>query len=553
MKILLTKITTFRFYIVFIAIVFILLINGIGNYGLAETSEARYAEISREMFISSDYLNPKLLGIFHYHKPPLTYYITTVGYRIFGINEFGARFFLQIAIVIQLLLIYGMAQLLFHNKKIAFISGLIYFSIPIVLISSRNLTTDAYLTTFILGAIYCWQNYTNYKRIFYLYLFYILVALGLLTKGPVELIFIFTYIITYKILFRAGFKITLHHALGFILCLLLGGSWYFILIMDNSGLWNYFLEKQLYSRVALDSFNRSKPFWFFIPLIIILLFPWWIPIIGKYVKRLLIAFKGDKESKLLLISTLCTLIVFSIFSTKLILYILPVFWMMSLLISALLIKTGNKISFILNHAFSFMILVFFMGVFTCYIMKPEFIKIANGTLILTFICVSIYTGIYFALDNYSPIKTAILATVFSGTVLVTTTSILPDNSVAINSTKEIIGFINAEGHNQESTILVYDYLLSSVPFYTEANQITLKSTHNTTDREVLFQHDNLWRNNLWDMKDDQTIYRLDSISYKPHTFLLVRKKSPLPNNLNFLKNHFKAQLEYTKWWLYYNK
>ena len=121
-----------RYYLLFLCIVWIVLIVGLGNYGLAETSEARYAEISREMFLSGDYLNPKLLGIFHFHKPPITYYITTLGYRIFGVNEFGARFFLQIAIVIQLVLVYRLANLLYKDKRIAFMAGLIYFSFPIV-------------------------------------------------------------------------------------------------------------------------------------------------------------------------------------------------------------------------------------------------------------------------------------------------------------------------------------------------------------------------------------------------------------------------------------
>lgn len=136
------------------------------------------------MLQSGDYINPELLGVFHYHKPPLTYYITTLGYRIFGVNEFGARFFLQIAIIVEILLVYGMAMLLYNNRKIAFTSGLIYFSMPIVLISSRNLTTDAYLTAFILGAVYCWQYYTTKGRTGSLYLFYLLSAMALLTKGP---------------------------------------------------------------------------------------------------------------------------------------------------------------------------------------------------------------------------------------------------------------------------------------------------------------------------------------------------------------------------------
>ena len=128
-------------YGLFLAVILVLLLLDLGSYGLAETSEARYAEIGREMFLSGDYLNPKLLEIFHFHKPPITYYLTALGYKLFGITEFGARFFLQVAILLQLLFVYGISNLLFQNKRISLLSGLIYFSMPLVLISSRNLTT----------------------------------------------------------------------------------------------------------------------------------------------------------------------------------------------------------------------------------------------------------------------------------------------------------------------------------------------------------------------------------------------------------------------------
>ena len=142
-----------------VAISFLLLTFNLGSWGITETSESRYAEISREMLVNNDYVHPKLLGIHHYHKPPITYQITTLGYKIFGVNEFGARFFLQIAILIQLILVYNITLLFYKKKKIAFSAMLIYFSFPIVIISSRNLTTDAYLTTTVLASIFFWLYY----------------------------------------------------------------------------------------------------------------------------------------------------------------------------------------------------------------------------------------------------------------------------------------------------------------------------------------------------------------------------------------------------------
>ncbi|NND32090.1 MAG: polymyxin resistance protein ArnT, partial [Saprospiraceae bacterium] len=72
----------------------------LGSWGVIDSSEGRYAEISRKMVESGDYIHPTYLGIEHYHKPPMTYWITAVSYSIFGPTPFAARFFLQIAFLI---------------------------------------------------------------------------------------------------------------------------------------------------------------------------------------------------------------------------------------------------------------------------------------------------------------------------------------------------------------------------------------------------------------------------------------------------------------------
>lgn len=105
-----------KLYIAALCFLGLLLINN-HLWGLTETSEARYAEISKEMFENNTLAHPTLLGIYHYHKPPFTYQITTIGYQLFGVNEFGARFFLQISFLIQIILVYLIAFRLFPIKK----------------------------------------------------------------------------------------------------------------------------------------------------------------------------------------------------------------------------------------------------------------------------------------------------------------------------------------------------------------------------------------------------------------------------------------------------
>lgn len=548
------KNTTDRFYLLFICLAFICLIIGLGSYGLAETSEARYAEISREMLITGDYLNPQLLGIFHFHKPPITYYITSLGYQIFGINEFGARFFLQVAVILQLLFIYGLAQLLFKSKKIAFLSGLIYFSIPIVLISTRNLTTDAYLTTFIIASIYCWQYYTITKNLLFLYGFYLLLGLGILTKGPVAILFILVYTITNKIIFKSSFKINIHHILGSIICLSLGTSWFTVVMIENPKLWDYFIEKQIAGRITGNSFSeRSKPSWFFFPIIIGLLLPWLIGSIPKFKFKMRSLSKICKESQLLLIASIVLLLIFSSFSTKLILYILPVFWMLAIFIAKQLDALDEKSQKYISISYLVILSLLFISLLVCWYFQFELISIQTISIITSFMVVIIAYGAYFFLDTGNSFKPALISAFFGVSILLISGTVLKTNSPLINSTRHMANFIKHISKEEDKTILVYDYLLTSIPFYSNAEYITLQSSHRTTDREVQFQNDKVWKKQLWDVNTPEVVANLKLLSKERHTFLLVRNRSELNENIQFLRSAFDQKKEYPGWTIFYNR
>ena len=53
---------------------------------LMEPDEGRYAEIPREMWISGDWVTPRLSGLKYFEKPPLQYWATAAAYSLFGVN-----------------------------------------------------------------------------------------------------------------------------------------------------------------------------------------------------------------------------------------------------------------------------------------------------------------------------------------------------------------------------------------------------------------------------------------------------------------------------------
>lgn len=529
---------------------FILLNFNLGKWGLMETSEARYAEISREMVENDDYIHPKLLGIYHYHKPPITYQITTLGYKIFGINEFGARFFLQFAIIIQLLLIYQIALILFKNKDIALTASLIYFALPIVLISSRNLTTDAYLNTFILAAIYSWLNWKlKSNKLIFLYLFYIFLGIGFEIKGPVALLFPLIFIIVYKLTNKQSWKLNIHHFFGIILFLAIAFAWYVLVVLENEKLWDYFFKDQIVNRIASKSFNRAKPFWYYLLTVPLIGFPWIIILVHYIKKEWKNIFKNKGNEFVLVLTFLILIIVFSLFKTKLILYVLPLFGFVAIATARALHNSPNN----RLNAYNKIILgtiILFLVVILCI----GFINIQFKFNLFSAIIISLASLISAILISkkrfqYESLKTALFGFILGCIILASGTQFMIQNESALNSPKQAFQFINSD-LSQTKNILVFNYLLASAEFYSEKNIITLNYGHNTVQRETQFETDLNWKKNLIDLKSDSGNIQTQKL-LESNSVLIMRKRDKSQPYIKSIEQHLKNKKEFGTWVVYY--
>src|ERR1700720_5018171 len=70
------------------------LLYSVGNWSLPliDRDEPRFAEASREMRQSGNFVVPRLNGEYRFDKPPLIYWCQVLSYDILGENDFAARF-----------------------------------------------------------------------------------------------------------------------------------------------------------------------------------------------------------------------------------------------------------------------------------------------------------------------------------------------------------------------------------------------------------------------------------------------------------------------------
>ncbi|GAB3820503.1 glycosyltransferase family 39 protein [Pontibacter rugosus] len=450
-------------------VLFLFLLYNLGGWGVIETSEARYAEISREMWLSGDWLHPRLLGIQHFHKPPVTYIISALGMELFGPDAFGARFFLQVSLVVQVWLVYLIGKEMFKEQRQALTAAVVYLTIPAVLLSARNLTTDSFLTTFELAAIYTWLKYKGDTKTRWLYAFYLLLALAFLTKGPVGLIFTILVAIGWGSS-RAGNKpsSTWHHLPGLLLFLVIGSSWYAYLMWQDPQLVDYFLFKHTVQRYANpETFGRSKPWWFYLVLAPLLSLPWSAMLLLK-IKQLKAL---PKQKRLFILWILVPLLFFSFSGSKLILYILPVFagqalltaWVLSALPQASLTK-------IMQASFAYLLLL--AVALLAAPLLPIGVTLPWWVLLFP---VLMLVGLFILWKQEQPplLKLMLAVVMFTLLLLPYSTHLFGYNPDFTNGSRTIASAIQ-EHQLEHRPILVYNKLLPSLAFELNRSIISLE-------------------------------------------------------------------------------
>ena len=464
----------------------ILLVTG-ALYGPIETSEARYAEISREMLVSGNWLHPTLLNIYHYHKPPVTYWITSASYRLFGITPFATRFFLVIALVVQFFLVIEISKMLLNDYQTSVLAGWIYITMPLVLASVRGLTTDAYMMTFVLIGIFCWIKLITNKNVIFLYCSAISFAVAFLTKGPVALVLPFLTILSLLRWRSIPSLKSWHWILTLIVFLVISLSWFLLLISENKDFISYFIFNHTINRIIYaEVFSRSEPFYYYLLLIPVLALPWFIPFV-LYLFRS--AGTAEVIKPIILYWVVIPLLFFSVISSKLPLYILPLFPGISIVTAFYLKKDAF-------HSLKFIFLIFniLLGIILIYAALTIFKDESAVKMIYSAIYIILGSWVVYYLFPKYAVLNSLVFTLISG-LLVSSVSVFSSAYSYNINTADLAKLLQAKRQHHEP-VLVFDELLPSLAFHLNEVPVSVYNGSRSLQREVSFQSDSLWEKYL---------------------------------------------------------
>lgn len=332
--IILFKIERNKILILFI-VPFLLYVALLPFLPLLEPDEARYSNVSRLMNISGDYVTPHLLHVLFFDKPPLTYWVTVIAFKVFGENEFSARLFAGLSTWACILLVYFMG-VFSRDKKTGLYSAAAYSTFLYVFLLGRMNIMDAPLTLFLSLAI--WTGYRYYSGYAYskkwMYLFYLACALAFLTKGLMGFVFPPIIIVLWLLIcgrWRDIFRLV--SPMGILIFLCLSVPWIFLVQKANPDfLWFFFIREQ-FMRYTTSIHGREHPWLFYIPVVLIGLLPWTAPIIKAFCKKtekISLIITGD-HGYLLFVWPIFIIVFFSFSSAKMVAYIASAFLPMAVI------------------------------------------------------------------------------------------------------------------------------------------------------------------------------------------------------------------------------
>jgi 4-amino-4-deoxy-L-arabinose transferase-like glycosyltransferase len=163
-----------------------LTLNLVGNarMSLWDRDEPRYAGCVREMRERGDWLHPTFNAEPRYQKPVLIYWLMRAGYALGGDNPFGARLVSAVAGAATCLLAWSLGRRMFGDR-VAGLGALMLATAPIMIVESKLATTDATLTFWLVAAQHCLWELSQKPSRALAAVFWMLLALATLTKGPV--------------------------------------------------------------------------------------------------------------------------------------------------------------------------------------------------------------------------------------------------------------------------------------------------------------------------------------------------------------------------------
>ncbi|QWE10030.1 glycosyltransferase family 39 protein [Polynucleobacter sp. es-EL-1] len=327
--------------ILILVLIYGLLWFGTLNYRhLIPSDEGRYAEISREMLVTGDWVTPRYNGYKYFEKPPLQIWATATAFNLFGIGDWQARLWTALTGFLTILFV-GFTGARIYNARAGWIAALVLASSPMWVIGGHINSLDMGLSAFLVAAL-CSLLLAQTSRLqsgtrHWMWACWALMGLATLSKGVIGLAIPGMVFMVYSIT-AWDWKIwkRLYIISGTIVFLAITAPWFVLVAQRNPEFLEFFFIHEHLQRFTQTAHSRTGPIYFFIPLLILGFLPWVAQIPGAIGQAWQERNRQFSSGWLLTCWFAVILGFFSLSQSKLPGYIIPIF-------PALALIVGNRL------------------------------------------------------------------------------------------------------------------------------------------------------------------------------------------------------------------
>jgi 4-amino-4-deoxy-L-arabinose transferase-like glycosyltransferase len=315
---------------------------------LLRSDEGRYAEIAREMFASGDWVTIRYNGLKYFEKPPFQLWMTALAFKAFGLGEWQARWWVAASGAAGLLLT-ALAARRWFGPRVGLLSALVLLAAPGWNVGSHfnslDMGVSGALAAVLAGVLMAQHpQATAAQRRHWMLFAWAAMAVAVLTKGLIGIVLPGLVLVVYTLWSRdLSLWGRLHIVRGTLLFLALSAPWFVLVAQRNPEFMQFFFIHEHWQRYTSGVHQRGAPAWYFVPQLLGGVLPWLGLLPGAVAAvRAEPRAPGLQPLKLLAAWALAIFVFFSLSSSKLPGYILPVYPALAVLLALALDRLSAR-------------------------------------------------------------------------------------------------------------------------------------------------------------------------------------------------------------------
>jgi len=264
---------------VFVGVALVLWFGTLGLRHLVGPDEGRYAEISREMLTTGDWVTIRYNALKYFEKPPFHMWATAVAYALFGIGEWQARLTVALAGLLGIVMTMLATWRWFGVRAAAF-AGLALLAAPMWSVAAHFNTLDMTLAGVMSCILACMliaqhPDNTASQRRTWMLASWAAMGVAILTKGLVGIALPGLVLVVYTCITRDwNLWRRLYLLPGAALMMAISAPWFYLVSTRNPEFLHFFFIHEHWQRYTSNLHARGGPIVYFVPLILGGFLPW---------------------------------------------------------------------------------------------------------------------------------------------------------------------------------------------------------------------------------------------------------------------------------------